>query len=169
MNQYQVKHSYNFHCIRSLHHPNYVAALLSDQSGKMCPGLNLVFLHVNYLQLQLEQTGAVEVCVKRQSLKDPINVTFTISFFFLKRKRKVIEGILTMCRKKLKLYWIWGWIISQKKVNCVQLPNLVTDEKGSYWVRIMTSQCNAVIIFIRKKTKLMLSIITRPCIVLCKA
>ena len=103
MNQYQVKHSYNFHCIRSLHHPKYVAALLSDQSGKMCPGLNLVFLHVNYLQLQLEQSGAVEVSVNRQSLKDPINVTLTISFFFFLKQMESHRRILTVCRKKPKM------------------------------------------------------------------
>ena len=47
----------------SLHYPKYVAALFSDQTGKMF--LGLVVIHVNYLPLQLEQSGAEEVSVKR--------------------------------------------------------------------------------------------------------
>ena len=51
-------------------------------------GLNLIPLQLNYLYLELE--------LNRKSLKDPINVTFTISLLFLKRKRKVMAGILSM-------------------------------------------------------------------------
>ena len=70
-------------------------------------GLNLVLLHVNYLPLQLEQSGAVEVSVSRYAVIERSNQgNFSYFFFFLKRKRKVIEGILTVCRKKLKLYGI---------------------------------------------------------------
>ena len=36
--------------------------------------------------------GAVEVSLNRQSLKDPINVTFTILFFFSKCKGKSWQG-----------------------------------------------------------------------------
>ena len=57
-------------------------------------GLNLVLLYMNYLLLQLDLSGGVEVSVNRQSLKDQIIVTSTIySFFcFLKRKMKVMQG-----------------------------------------------------------------------------
>ena len=36
--------------------------------------------------------GSVEVSLNRQSLKDPINVTFTILFFFSKCKGKSCQG-----------------------------------------------------------------------------
>ena len=57
-------------------------------------GLNLVLLYMNYLLLQLDLSGGVEISVNRQSLKDQIIVTSTIHsfFFFLKRKRKVMQG-----------------------------------------------------------------------------
>mgnify|MGYP006973399986 CR=1 FL=1 len=51
----------------SLHHPKYVAALFSGQTGKMF--LGMVVIHVNYLPLQLEQSGAEEVSVKRSHWK----------------------------------------------------------------------------------------------------
>ena len=53
-------------------------------------GLNWVLLYMNYLLLQLEQSGAVEVSANRKSLKDQIIVTSTIYslFFFLKEKGK---------------------------------------------------------------------------------
>ena len=53
--------------------------------------LNLALLHVNYLLLQLELSGAVEVSVYKQSLKD-INATSTIYLFIFLRKKKEIES-----------------------------------------------------------------------------
>ena len=53
--------------------------------------LNLALLHVNYLLLQLELSGAVEVSVYKQSLKD-INATSTIYLLFFLRKKKEIES-----------------------------------------------------------------------------
>ena len=72
----------------------YVAALLSDQGGNVFLGLNLVLLCVNYLLLvnYLELELWRMVPVNRQSLKYPINVTFTFSFF-PQRKRKSWQGI----------------------------------------------------------------------------
>ena len=66
-------------------------------------GLNLVLLHVNYLLLVSLSWNCRGLC-KRLSLKDPINVTFTISFLFLKKKES--RGrILTVCRKKTEIVW----------------------------------------------------------------
>ena len=126
---------------------------LISYTGKMFLGLNLVLLHVNYLPLQLEQSEAVKVSENRHAVIERSNqCNFNYFFFFLMTKRKVIEGILTVRRKKkIEIVRDLGDESShEKNVNCVQSPNLVTKEKGSHCARRMTSlQCNALITFIK--------------------
>ena len=84
--------------------------------GKIFLGLTLVLLHLNYLLLVSLSWKSVEAWfVSRWSLKDLIKVTFTISFFFWKKLRKVNAGIMAVCRKKkLKLCGICGMNFAKK-------------------------------------------------------
>ena len=86
-------------------------------------------------------------------------------FFFLKRKRKVIQGILTVSRKKLKLYRIWGMShLIQKRQLCAITQSCDQRKRFSFSQEndILTMQCRNNLHKKKKKnktkTKLMLSI-----------
>ena len=80
--------------------------MLSDQVGNVFLGLVLLrvnyLLLVNYLELELWRM----VPVNRQSLKNPINVTFTFSFLFFP-KEKGSHGRDSDSVQELKKQIVW--------------------------------------------------------------
>ena len=104
--------------------------------GKIFLGLTLVLLHLNYLLLVSLSWKSVEAWfVSRWSLKDLIKVTFTISFSFWKKLRKVNAGIMAVCRKKnWNCVGFVEWILP-KNINYMGKCYLVTIKKVFCWAR----------------------------------
>ena len=94
---YQVKHSklfvfltsQHFHCIRSLHHQKYVAALLSDQSGWQ--NISRIELGSSSLELSAASKLELEVCrglICKQMVIERSNQSNFHNFFCLLKKKE---------------------------------------------------------------------------------